>query len=634
MTEFETINWQQRRLTYAEANERVYTPAQVGNTSFALLENFKPLTNTLAFTEMCDFVGRIGNYVEVENLATDQASSEDVSAHLSHGYFQLMECFFVDQGDGSGEPWYTLPDAEADVAYKQVQSYQRSAEILVATGDLIAREVRGLNTKDERVSIVQQTVQDFLQQSPHFSQESFAADAPGSFALTHSFLLYYFNRLEAEEQQENWQSFIDNCRSDFTQAVNASYMRQLLAKPARDLAAKVAQETPIIIMDPLLALISREADWEKFGSFNLDTRIIMIDPFTIGREAEKLLKRGEFKYTEDNEYIERFRVKGTLFHELIHAISGSEYFENSAYDDDIEEVQTHTSFGNMWPRFWIEGMAEKLANAALAELETPKYLLSDRHESNWRIITANNPRHILQSKKAAELSKQERASYPKHRLLIDTMFAKLDWQAAGLSTMQAERLAARAFTELPGEGKNTYRLQFIEAVNKAAHPGFFMKLGTLVSHVGDELVTDMLLDPAFDPHDPKALPWIASDSMRSYLATARIARSLQTVEAQYKSMEANRMHQHTLDQAIELIDHKKLLYERSIVLNAAVDGLRNVLTQRHPGRRPYNPAKDRLLISIFGAESVKFVQTPRHPENMDQHEAAISTWVKEAQKSL
>lgn len=633
LSSYEMTPWQQRRITYGEAAEHLYTPDKIGSTCYALLEQHVPLIDEESFAQMTDFLERLSDYTEVPPLKPAEASLTDVLGHLKpDDSMDLGFCFYRAKEPGGNPGWYMLPDTETEQAFNVIHGYQDSVDFLISASQLVKSGFSEKDQGDSRVDYVQGVIDDFLVLHPGYKPEDFDPKVPGSFTMAQEFSNYYFERLEAEIREQDWPGYIDSCRLDFIQAINTPAMRQLVPKSVRERTQKVAVEIPITITDPLSALLARHEGWELHGSFRPKTRTIVVDPFTIGRRADKVYS-AELKTTEDHYYMQRFKVKGTIFHELMHAISNHEYRMDEAQFVDSDETDASLQLQQswLWPRYWNEGMTEKISTLALAEIEEPKYRVLRHDEEPWRLLTADSPRHILQSKKVTALSKQERSSYDSYRLLIDTMFAKLDWEAADLKPWQAERLAAKAFTEIPGEADTSYRLQFIQAINKAAHLGFFMKLGVLSDQIGVGLLTDMMLDPAFDPHDPQALPWLVSPAMKEHLNTKLLERFIKDQEESYQRMMAHGAPKHFLMHVQDGIKERQAKLRQAVVLEVAVDGLRHVLMAKYLGRKPYT-AERQLMLTINGPKYEGMIQYQRTIDDLDEHQVAIDHWVKEARE--
>ncbi len=250
-------------------------------------------------------------------------------------------------------------------------------------------------------------------------------------------------------------------------------------------------------------------------------------------------------------------VKGTLFHELTHVITNVHYtwgervdwtYDNDDEDKTIEVRTPATDSHHMWPQFWREGMTEKIANVINGELVTSRervvgVVLGARADLEvfWRKKRFENNLHdALLTEKAAELRQANPAAYPVYRLMIDAFYAKLDWEAAGLTPEEAVTLGAEAFTETPEDASDN-RARFIAAVNQAAHPGFFMKLQHAIDVHGGKLVTAMLLDSAFDAHDPKSLPFTMTKPYLDYKQLEELGAPQSVLEHEQKRIE--RYHQ-------------------------------------------------------------------------------------------
>lgn len=332
--------------------------------------------------------------------------------------------------------------------------------------------------------------------------------------MTMAFLEQYQQKVAESVEADRWLEKIDVWRAEFAAYIASPAARGVIGEESATRAVSAILTVPIRLVDPLTTLIRKQgeddATPELAGWFLYNKRTVHIDPFTI-----------EYTSASSDKHLLDIGIKEALFHELTHAITNHHYMYGAWPEDNGEGAeapeQAVIANQNLWPEFWYEGMTEKIAfiaSAALmtredAELINAQSVEAETVERSWRACILHNPPSALSTNEAAVLQLAWSAAYRDFRLLIDAMFAKLDWQAAGLTPREAETLAAHAFTETPEDG-SANRYAFIDAVNKAAHPGFFMKLQHAVDIHGIGLMTRVLLNPNLDIHDPGAMPFTTS----------------------------------------------------------------------------------------------------------------------------
>lgn len=407
-----------------------------------------------------------------------------------------------------------------------------------------------------------------------------AADVwDSSFTQIIDFLKFYkesFDEYAAEyalpEKIAAWrQEFIDFIASD-----EGSLLFQPSSLPRIIAAAKV---TPITLLDPIASLDRDEqlkTHLNTFGSFRGLLRTIDLDLSAISKQA------AESDPTQLDTSIQR-----TLLHEFVHALSDSHYHEdlNATTDDLRWSIRTDC----LWPRFWSEGMTEKIATfiqSKLLPLETLPAASLDRDEQLYTTEA------LLVTDQTRALVTSNLSTYDSYRELIDIVMDRLDWEQAGLTYEEASLLATHAFTEVPEDtkaGETSKRLGFIEAVNAASHPGFFMKLQNAVEVHGVNYVSAVLKGTRFQPHNPRSLTFTANAKYARHLAIHR------TLLDEIESTDPSPFHYtssnfearaHRIDTAN--IAEIKRMAGRSALLTAALDA-EYVLLMQTNGVGRYSP---------------------------------------------
>jgi|GEM_PF-2557935 len=475
-------------------------------------------------------------------LATDYAYFEEAADEQGRNQFGIDYEYFLGscETDSLESLVSDVADAKATLALDAEQQedkhrfeqFESKVAFLTEVNRIVALSIEATDEpKDERYRSIAKA---FAAHQEFFGVQEWK----DSLIHTLNFLLTYRHMIEENILAHNWPQKLTDWRRQFVDYIRSPAARKLTSDQSVERVVLAVQTVPIMIDDPLNVLIEkRQTDDEEnaLGWFSCSKRIACVDPFAAEADIEYFRQNS----SERLDVV----VEGTLFHEFFHVITGAHY-TTKAGADDAELTAAKPAYQPLWPRKWTESMTEKCKEVALGDVATDEqWALVQRAKdpntrdwlydlaNKWRDSRARRIREALSTEAAIEMRNITNATYKEGRLLVDAFFAKLDWQAAGLTQEQAEIVGAYAFGETPEDGTD-YRQQFIAAVNKAAHPGFFMKLLHAADHHSESLMTDVLLSNHFDPHDPHALPFTVTlayyDHISEEAAAAKKAPNKQT----------------------------------------------------------------------------------------------------------
>lgn len=412
-------------------------------------------------------------------------------------------------------------------------------------------------------------------------------DWVGSIELTLGFIEQYAKYYRESIARDGWHKNIDIWRRDLVSLLESDAVLSIMSAQSAERAVRTVSVCPVEIGDPLLRVMSGENGEGDFGNllgmFNCRTRTIKIDPFSIASEVDRTAG------VMNNE------SQSTLVHEFIHSISADVYkIVQSTFDAGDQQLQPH----RLWPRFWNEGMAEKLTEYIMDSIapEDSSDNTGGQPGGSWQLrYLANPPKEARPVPTGDRARKCASRAYPEYRTVIDAVIDRLDWQAAGLAKEEAFRLACYAFSELPEDGTD-YRVEFIQAINQAAHTGFFMKLANIIDLHGEKTGMRILLDPNFDPHDASALKYVAGVYEVDYIkSTERLVQfARQSLERVLKLGGPKA----TAEYYWSKLEGSEPVATKLEPVIAAVDAQQNIFMSVHPD--PYCTPEERLLRTILG----------------------------------
>ena len=617
---YDTPRYHNERTTYHKANEQLISPELAGTvTTQKQLRDFTDLarhSDTQTVFESAMEIALDDYFNDAEEDGDDPIKTNNITNIQE--YIRWRRDLLTDEADPYDEDDFYLQELG------WLEEFAPYAQLLQDTQAIIVKGIEQPDNRDSRQQFINGMYQKYVASTNDSGTGRRILD--GDTPSLVDFVKYYHETLETTTVQGQFTEKIQDWRDKY-----ATFLREkgtAYGSPASIKRAISAIETvPIIIDDPLSTLSRLMHDdefGELFGVHRPDQRTVSVDPFTIA------------KYTTDELHIAQLvldtpisddtiqhhidlQLRKTLLHELVHSFTNTRYYDLvttwTSDDPDLQPMESRELYtGLQWQKFWREGMTEKIAVLHLGEQlgsDTASYGLFN-YDREVVMREARDGRYptqqTIQSERTAELGQGIQSSYSDYRTLIDAMFLKLDWQQAGLSQQEAEQLAVTAFLEVPddtaGNSQVGARQAFIAAINAAAHPGFFMKLGHLVDHYGAHLSTVMLASDRFDPHDPAATPFVATKAYKAH-ATLR-AEVLDTEVNKY-----GRMPEEFLAMRTEMRDSA---LARSVLLRDAIVGQGSILDAK------YNNSKEtNLFRAIFG-------------EDLSHHYDALDKWQQSLQR--
>lgn len=195
----------------------------------------------------------------------------------------------------------------------------------------------------------------------------------------------------------------------------------------------------------------------------------------------------------------RMEMRHIVYHELIHAVTLPWATSNGfgGYDREWR-----------FPKFVTEAFAERMATIVIGKRQAK--IGHDFIRRNYDVMRdeyGEYPYTFLPDGKPSDT-----IAYPEYTYLLDMMMSKLDWEAAGITQLEAEKLLSRALFDGPSKLHDvdkacTHWRAFHEALIKASFPGFLVHLREVFDYEGEEqMMLNYFDSPSFDPHDKDSLP--------------------------------------------------------------------------------------------------------------------------------
>lgn len=190
-------------------------------------------------------------------------------------------------------------------------------------------------------------------------------------------------------------------------------------------------------------------------------------------------------------------TKSTVYHELIHSLTGCWAVLR---DGDTPERPDY------FPNFIQEATAEILAFVMLDDSDIKRITkLVDTQYVETKSLYGDY-RQVFFGDRPGRMT-----AYAEYRFMLDMMMAKLDWEAAGIDQIEAEKLLCRALFDGPSKinevDKSCPHIRaFHSALTEASFPGFMVHLREIGDHESFAMLLNYFDSPSFDPHDKESLP--------------------------------------------------------------------------------------------------------------------------------
>lgn len=592
------------KATYAEASEQLSERELVGGISTQKL--LRDFTDVNTYDGSTQFLHALDNFLpgyleDAENFEyTEEAEINDVRA--MHGYFLTRKDDIAGRIDRDDEDDYFVSEFEYLTDFEPYLYFMTSTRLIVE---------QGLRT--ESTDVRQQFVDNLFQaytsgDDGATRRETFLA---GSYKTIVDFINFYHRNLESTMEETGIMGKMREWRNEYVDFLT-QYGAEYGSSASNERAVKVTRDTPIIIDDPLSTLsrmLRDRSNKELYGWFDPLQRTVYVDPFTIGYRVSEAEHEAGISDEQRLPEIRDLRVRKTLLHELIHAYTDHIYYyqvsvEDIGYDSTPSESKSMNAMGQ-WPHYWYEGMTEKIALMHLAHQlgeDVSKHIVwDDDPEIDFRrnIDSRYSTDQTMLFNGADILKRGVTSSYSDYRALIDSIFHNLDWEMAGLSQEEAERLAIGAFLEVPEDCESpisSLRLSFIQAVNKASHPGFFMKVDNLVENHGAHMPIIMMSSRMFDSNDPKSIPFVSSKQFADHLKKTK-ERTEINMSRLYKANRIAKGDPILKNQAEYLKKELVRIVAMRALLMDAMEAQYTILVEQY---QPYSRPEDRLLRAIYG----------------------------------
>lgn len=329
------------------------------------------------------------------------------------------------------------------------------------------------SARQENIEVMRKFIDEFKAIYP---QAELDISQPRSMVGVGKFLEYYKKRVHEDIYSADLHELIEDNRQLLVDGLDSSAMKRQLGADNAKRIAQHFKNQPLIIVDPLTALLEMPTGNDWYGWFKPEQRACYINTAAIANE------------TGYESTLFKARVLKTMAHEFLHAATSNVY---RAYKKELGYIEEPDS-KQIWSQFFYEGMVEKAAYmlALNAKSEWFSRGMQQQREASYersmRKYCSDNPGELMATRAVVEARNRIDSSYPEYRLLIDTIMDKADWQAAGLSRRQSESLAIGAFFDRTDDKStldSSARQEFMQAVHKATHKGFFNKIGGLSGYM-------------------------------------------------------------------------------------------------------------------------------------------------------
>jgi hypothetical protein len=441
----------------------------------------------------------------------------------------------------------------------------------------------------------------FTQMYPSVSIETLAGMA--------DFMNFYEKRFQSLLAESQAVERVKSYKEDLVEQLKGRTFSRFLSKAKRLEMINEITELPVVIADPITAVMNSSNGRDLLGWYKSESRVAYIDLASIMTLSSAMLSKRLIESRDDksNKLKALFyaQLRKTTYHELFHATNTHTYRCVEAYDErTVHPVIT-------WPVFLYEAMTEKAAYIAFSSIEKEinNQVPPSLSEKISRTRVNAEKKEAFSTKSSRTTRETLASSYSSFRLVVDTLFSKLDWTAAGLDHRSAEKLLVGAFFESPkrteklNQSSSPLRKQLGEAISKAGHPGMLNKVGMLITHIGVDAVLDVIQSPDFDPHDQSALPWLAS--MEHMTRIARAQQRIGSWQARLNRNIARGAPENIIDREKKIVADLEKESEEYALIRLATKGLKAELRKKHGylEDRKYSTSSS-LVISIFGLRAI------------------------------
>ncbi len=471
--------------------------------------------------------------------------------------------------------------------------------------------------KKGRKRFVLRVVKDYVAVNP---SASFDTDDTGWLKHTAHFIEYYKDK--TIEETVHLTEMIKELRTGLLNGLETPALVQGLGRKNVDALKPHFANQPIVIADPLVTLLKMGTDSEDvLGWFEGSNRRCYLDPLSI--QATVASRKG-------NEQSLRAQLAKTMAHELVHAASSMVYRL-----DEGSESKNAIKVGNQWPRFFYEGMTEKIAyfiayNTDKNAFKKAKHFEGGtlNYENIFRLEGTDDPEEILAPSyvKAARMTNP--SSYIDYRLIIDTIMDKADWSAAEVTRAKADRLAVSAFlgrdSDIHTQGAG-HRKTFMQALHTATTPGILNQLDQIVSYGGTMAALDVLESPNYDITSDDLLHLVSSKRRVWTTNTSHLVEK--SKERQHQMQELGAPEAILENNAEVLARNEERSADEKLIIGAMQSYLKILKNDFGIRRRKRATPQERLMATLFNEKIPKppfvFPEDDTTQEDIDM----LATWL-------
>lgn len=439
--------------------------------------------HTSGIIPLADFVERskdhiinhVPEYTDYLYLLTTALKENALLPHLKYAAIDGSQDSYLIVKEVSGELFGTpLTDEELE----KVMEYYTKVHIRLEEYNAQAITEQSATTSIMNLAILQTYL---AVHGPSDPERPITVDYVGDFITT------------IHEKLNDWQSQvgrIERYRSDFCRDLKRLVEADLVDEDMLEQFTYLAQTVNITAIRPLDYMCS---DIESVNATNganahyrQDTHAMNVNVVT-GMHNNLTTEQA------------RTYMRHMVYHELVHSITLPWVTANGGGGYDREW---------QFPKFITEAMAERMTTVMLGQRQAK--IEHDYIHSEYNVMRkdyGDYPYVFL-----PEGKQRDTLAYQEYTYLLDMFMAKLDWEAAGLTQAEAEKLLSRALFDGPSklhevDKSCTHWHAFHEALTKASFSGILVHLRDIFEHEGEEqMLLNYFDSPGFDPHDRDSLP--------------------------------------------------------------------------------------------------------------------------------